>query len=282
MCRKEELVSRLKKGVAEEEIWKDTDIYYRVLNLQNPFNDTRTSYFHKSLGGYHGAKLRRYNEVAMTRIIPEMRKLTSAFRTPEKIDSIMQTLPVINMLNTKYFIYSENNPPIPNNVALGNVWLINSVKMVENADQEIAAIEKFNPQEQAIVDKRFENLISKKEFNPEGSSIKLTEYQPDYLKYEANLNGEQLAVFSEIYYPKGWNAFVDGKPIEHFRVNYILRAAMLPSGKHEIEFRFRPKSYYMGNKVSFASSLLLILAIAGFLFFEIKKLNHETRKTTEA
>lgn len=281
---KREVAEPFKKGAADVEISKDKDLYYRVLNLRNPMADSRTSYFHKSLGGYHGAKMKRYNELFQYQIQPEMQRLINGFSSSEGLDSTMATLSVINMLNTKYMIYDVEKAPIPNRFALGNAWLVSSVKMINNADQEIMALSSVNPANEAVVNQEFGSFVEGKSFNPDNSSVKLTEYQPNYLKYEANLNGEQLAVFSEIYYPKGWKAFVDGKETAHFQVNYVLRAMLLPDGKHEVEFRFEPQSYFAGNKVSMASSVLLLLAIAAFLFFRIKnqKPDHEETETTKA
>ncbi len=272
---KKEVAEPFRKTTVDLEIEKDKDLYFRVLNLRNPFADSRTSYFHKSLGGYHGAKMKRYNELFQYQIQPEMQRLIAGFQSPETIDSLIGTLPVIKMLNTRYIIYDPEKSPITNPAALGNAWLVSSVKMVDNADQEIKMLGQFNPEKEAIVNKNFSSLVEGKTFNPDGSSIKLTKYQPNYLKYEATLTGEQMAVFSEIYYPKGWKAFVDGKETQHFQVNYVLRAMLLPGGKHEIEFRFEPQSYFVGNKISMASSVLLLLAIAAFLFFRIKKQKDE-------
>ncbi len=280
---KHEIAEPFKKDVADQAIEQDKDLYFRVLNLNNPFADSRTSYFHKSIGGYHGAKMKRYNELFQYTIQPEMRELIGGFKQPEAIDSIMGNLSVINMLNTKYFIYDPSKPPIPNEHALGNAWCVNTVKVVENADQEIAALAQFNPKEELVVNKKFSELIGSQHFNAEGSTIRLTEYQPNYLKYEANLTGEQFAVFSEIYYPKGWKAFVDGKETPHFQANYVLRAMLLPAGKHEVEFRFEPASYFVGNKISLASSILLILAVAAYFFFNLKmKKDDEKTKNAEA
>ncbi len=255
----------------DKEILKDKDLYYRVLNLQNPFADARTSYFHKSLGGYHGAKMRRYNELITYQIQPEMQTLIAGFKKPQSIDSVMATLPVINMLNTKYFIYNLNQPPLPNPHALGNAWLVKDAKMVDNADQEITSLKNFDPKSTAILNKRFEKELDGYKSGSGEGEIKLTAYQPNDLKYEATVNsGPQLAVFSEIYYPKGWKGFIDGKETPIMSADYVLRALIVPSGKHQIEFKFQPQSYYLGNKVSLASSILLLLAIAGYVFYIFK------------
>ena len=277
-----EVAVPFQKMPVDNEILKDKDLYYRVLNLQNPFADARTSYFHKSLGGYHGAKMGRYNELTKYGITPEMQSLIAGFKQPASIDSVMGTLPVINMLNTKYYIYDPKQPPLANPHALGNAWLVKEVKMVDNADQEITSLKNFDPKTTAIVNRKFDNELNGYRNGSGEGEIKLTEYKPNYLKYEATVNsGGQLAVFSEIYYPKGWNSFIDGKETEHVQANFVLRAMVIPAGKHEIEFRFEPKSYFMGNHVSMASSILLLLAIAGYLvyLFKYNKIKNNGRQS---
>jgi hypothetical protein len=232
-------------------IMKDTDPNYRVFNQTvNPFQDAGTSYFHKSLGGYHGAKLRRYQEII-------------------EHDLSKGNMSVFNMLNTKYFIFPDkanNNQPTMqiNMQALGNAWFVNTVKLVKNADEEIAALDSFNPSETAIVDKRYESYLKDHEIKRDTlSSIKLVSYKPNDLIYETNTNKEQLAVFSEIYYDKGWNAYIDGKFTPHFRANYILRSMVIPVGNHKVEFKFEPKSFILGEKISMASSVVLLLLVIG-------------------
>ncbi len=259
---------------ADQLILKDADPDYRVLNLTvSPFQDASTSYFHKSLGGYHGAKIERYQELFDHQLFPEIRTLVGGFQKPAAIDSVMRSLSVINMLNTKYFIYDPNSAPLQNNYALGHAWFVDDVKVVENADEEIAALANFDAGETAIVDQRFTDQLKKADFRGANeSSIELVEYKPNYLKYRAHVgSGEPLAVFSEIYYPKGWKAFIDGEETEHLRVDYVLRAMPVPAGDHEIEFKFEPASYFIGNKVSLASSLILLLALAAVGFSELKK-----------
>jgi len=255
----------------DKEIKKDKDLYYRVLNLQNPMADARTSYFHKSLGGYHGAKMKRYNELYSYAIEPEMQLLIGGFNNPQSLDSVMSNLPVINMLNTKYFVYDQGEAPLPNSHALGNAWLVKEVKIVSNANEEISSLDKLNPKATAVVNKSFEKELNGFKAGSGEGQIKLTEYQPNYLKYDATVNGgSQLAVFSEIYYPKGWKSFIDGKEAGHIQVNYVLRAMIVPEGKHQIEFKFEPASYYLGNKISLASSILLLLAFAGYFVYTLK------------
>jgi len=238
---------------ADKFILQDKDPNYRVLNVTvDPFNNSSTSYFHKSIGGYHGAKMRRYQELIEHQISKN-------------------NMDVLNMLNTKYFIVPDNNrQPIAqfNPDALGNVWFVENYRIVPDADAEIDALSNFNPKSEAIVDERFEKFVEGKDFIVDTSSfVKLIDYKPNYLTYNAKCIDEKLAVFSEIYYPKGWNAYIDGNFVDHFRVNYVLRALIIPKGVHKIEFKFEPQSYYIGNKISIISSILLII----FLVFVLGK-----------
>jgi hypothetical protein len=257
---------------ADKVILQDKDLSYRVLPLQNPFQDARASFYHKNVGGYHAAKLRRYQELIDHHLQPEIQKMVKGLNEKQTIDSIFKQLPVINMLNTRYIIYDLNQQPIRNPFSMGNAWFVEDYKIVENADEEITAMNNFDPSETAIIDQRFKSFMEGKQFSKDSDgSIVLTEYQPNYLKYSSQADTEQLAVFSEIYYDKGWESFIDGKKAPHFRIDYVLRAMVLPPGQHEIEFKFEPQSYYLGNKISLASSLLLILLIIGYGVYEMKK-----------
>lgn len=227
-------------------IQQDTTLHHRVLDLtKSTFSDAQASYFHKSVGGYHAAMLRRYKDLIENQISKN-------------------NMSVLNMLNTKYFILKNpDNPnePTPqiNPNACGAVWLVDEYKIVQNANEEMDALTVFNPLTTAIVDKRFEeNLKNFQIVKNNQNVINLVLYEPNYLVYNSSTNGDQLAVFSEIYYDKGWNAYIDGKLVPHIRVNYILRAMKLPAGQHKIEFKFEPVSYDIGEKVSFASSITLI------------------------
>lgn len=241
--------------LANKQILQDKDPNFRVLNLTvNTFNDASTSYFHKSIGGYHGAKMKRYQELIEYQISKN-------------------NMEVLNMLNTKYFIIPDNKRmPVAqqNPNALGNAWFVNDFRIVPNADAELEALTDLDPSREAIIDQRFESFVAGKEFTKDSvSSIKLDSYKPNQLIYSAKCNEEELAVFSEIYYPKGWNAFIDGHPVNHFSVNYVLRALVIPAGNHKIEFKFEPESYFMGNKISLASSIVLILGLILILGKEI-------------
>jgi len=264
------------KSVADQSILKDKDLNYRVLNIAvNSFNDASTSYFHKSIGGYHGAKMRRYQELIDYHISKEMQDFIHVLQQKSSQVDLYQALSrekVLNMLNTKYIIYNPQAPAILNPYALGNAWFVNKIEWVNNADEEIKALYKFNPLEVAVVDNKYKG----QGFNIQKDTtaiISLQEYQANYLKYQTNTNTEQLAVFSEIYYKKGWNAYIDGEQQKHFRVDYVLRAMKIPSGKHIVEFKFEPRMYNVGNIISMISSGILLLMIILALWMERKKIN---------
>ncbi len=255
-------------SAADNQILQDKDPDFRVLNLtSNTFNDAGTSYYHKSIGGYHGAKLRRYQELIDHGIQKDIRTFAKSMRT----DSI----PVLNMLNTRYFILPDNNKQpmaFPNPGALGNAWFVGNVQMVDNADAEIRALDSFNPQAVAIVDKSFaENLKSFAPAKDSADFIRLDDYAANALSYNYRTKNNGLAVFSEIYYPKGWNAYVDGQITPHFRANYVLRAMVLPAGEHKLQFRFEPGVYAVGEKISLISSIILIALVIILAVIEIVK-----------
>ncbi|MEI7726594.1 MAG: YfhO family protein [Bacteroidota bacterium] len=253
---------------ADTQILQDTDPDFRVLNLTaNTFNDAGTSYFHKSLGGYHGAKLRRYQEL----IDYGIQKDIQTFAKSMSNDST----PVLNMLNTRYLILPNNDKQpaaFPNSRALGNAWFVSSVQMVDNADAEIKAVGNFRPENVAIVDKLFaENLNSFAPAKDSADLITLDQYAANELQYHYRTKNKGLAVFSEIYYPKGWNAYVDGQLTPHFRANYVLRAMVLPAGEHKIRFKFEPAVFVIGEKISLISSIILIALVLIFAALELLK-----------
>ena len=247
-------------------ILQDEALDYRVLNLaSNTFNENNTAYWHKSVGGYHAAKLRRYQEMIEEHISGEMNSLFKAVSEAggdmEKVNPA--EFPVLNMLNTRYFIFplqGGQTVPLDNPYALGNAWFVDEVQYVNNANEEIAAIHGLNPLQKAIVDKKFEAAVRSM---PSDSlaTIELVEYQPNYLKYEVNSEKGGTVVFSEIYYP-GWQSTVDGEEVPHGRANYILRAMNVPAGKHIVEFKFDPKSLHTTETIAFvALGLLALLAV---------------------
>lgn len=257
-------------SVADEIILHDKS-YYRVLNLSvSTFNDNSpTSYFHKSIGGYHGAKMRRYQELIDSSIYRELMIFSEAFnRRPATVDEILpvfQTTPALNMLNTKYVIFNPGAPPLENPMALGNAWFAEKAVFAENANEEIALLKTIDVSKEAAIDVKFRNLVNSSTYPVDANDeIVLTSYQPNELEYKYTASGEKLAVFSEIYYPAGWKCFIDGAESTHFRANYVLRSMILPPGTHTVKFVFEPSSYYTGNKVSLASSILLLLLTGGY------------------
>ncbi len=231
---------------ADELILTDKD-YFRVLNTTdgNTFNESTTSYYHKSIGGYSAIKLGKYQDLIENQISKN-------------------NMGVMNMLNTRYFMNSgqvQRNPG-----AMGNAWFVPNYKLVANADEEMKSLDSINPATIVYVDKRFETQL--KEYSISFDSlavIKLTNYHPNRLKYKSKAASEQLAVFSEIYYQPGWNAYIDGKPADHFRANYILRAMRIPAGEHEIDFKFEPAHYYTTEKISLAGSIIFLVFVAGLI-----------------
>ncbi len=252
----------------------------RVLNLTtSPFNDNSpTSYFHKSIGGYHGVKMERYQELIDSCIYPEIGAFSEAAnaKKAQSVEDLQMVLdetpaPVLNMLNTKYVIYNPASPPLVNPNALGNAWFVERPVIVENANTEILSVKSFNPAKEAIINNIFRNQITKSSFPVlENEKIELVSYQPDELLYKYSAREEKLAIFSEIYYPAGWKCYLDGKESKYFRTNYVLRGMVVPAGDHEIKFTFKPVSYYTGNKISLASSVLLILLTAGYFLMKYR------------
>jgi hypothetical protein len=240
------------------EILKDPAMYYRVYNLTvNPFTDGNTSRYHKSIGGYHAAKLKRYQELIENQISKG-------------------NMNVLSMLNTKYFITAPqgSNQAIPqiNQMACGNAWFINDIKYVANADSEMLALTNFDPKQTVFIDQRFKERVGAMNLKKDSAAnIALTYYSPDTLNYTSNTAAESFAVFSEIYYEKGWNAYLDGQKTDHIRVNYLLRGMKIPAGKHEVSFRFEPANYFLGEKIAGVSSILLLLLVGGNLFMAYKK-----------
>lgn len=249
---------------------------YRVLDItKSTFNDASTSYFHKSIGGYHGAKLQRYQDLIEYNIQGEIETVInelSSGATMFKIDNMFKNLDVLNMLNTKYIIYNPDAQPLINKSAYGSAWFVNKVVEAANPDEEIAELKNHYLRNTAIVDSRFMDLVPKTSFTVDSSAaIVLDSYRPNYLTYSSKSSSEELTVFSEIYYEKGWNAYIDGEAVQHFRANYVLRAMIIPPGEHIIEFKFEPSVYIVGERISFVSSLIVILLLLGVIVSEGRK-----------
>lgn len=268
-------------SVADKAILKDNSLDYRVLNLGGTFQDGRTSYYHKSIGGYHSAKLGRYQDLIDFRLSEEIADLIATLQNSGNLASVntkLQDLNTINMLNTKYIIFNQQAQPIINPFANGNAWFVNEIKWVENANEELDALKDTDLKTTAIIDSRYKD--DAKYTNSSslvGSSIKLKDYRPNHLIYESHSTTENLAVFSEIFYDKGWNAYIDGEAKTYFRVNYTLRGMMIPEGKHVIEYKFEPKSYYTGETIALIGSILLILVFLVIAGREIKLVLKEAK-----
>ena len=261
----------ISKSAAEEQILQDQSLDFRVFNLaSDTFNENETSFYFKSVGGYHPAKLRRYQEMIDAYIAPEKNTLFKAVVeaqgdiTKVKGDSLF---PVLNMLNTKYFIFPlQNNQTLPmqNPYAMGNAWMVDKVTYVATANEEIDGVGKVDLRHEAVADKRFEETLGASTAQDSTSAVTLLSYEPNRLKYEVNSEKGGVVVFSEIYYP-GWTATVDGKEVELGRVNYILRALRVEGGNHQVELAFFPRSITITETIAYCSYgvliLLLLLAI---------------------
>ncbi len=265
------------KTATEDQILRDTSLDYRVLNLaSNTFNENETSYYLKSIGGYHPAKLRRYQEVIDAYISKEMQKLYPAVAkaqgdmTQVPGDSIF---PVLNMLNTKYFILpleGGQTVPVQNPYALGNAWLVDKVTYVDNANAELDLVGKIDLRHEAVADKRFKETIGEGVKQEGTSLVKITKYEPNQLTYEVESQKGGVVVFSENYYP-GWTATVDGKDVDVARVNYILRAINVAPGKHTVQLSFFPTTVDTTERIAYASYAILLAVIVVLVVLRRKK-----------
>jgi hypothetical protein len=246
----------------DQMIMRDKDPDFRVFDMTQPTikSDPYTPYFYKTISGYSAARLKRYEEL-----------LDNQFNKAINQD-------VLDMLNTKYIITQDpKNQGVTmhvNETACGHAWFVKNVKFAKNADAEMQAISGFDPKNEAIVDEQYSKLIDEKQSALDTSAnafINLVSYSPDHMVYQSGSVTPQIAVFSEIYYNKGWKMYIDGVEKPYFRADYILRAAQIPVGNHKIEFIFHPNSYYTGEKISLASSVLMVLALFGALFVEVRK-----------
>ena len=250
---------------------------FRVLNFAtNTFNENNTSYYHKSIGGYHPAKLRRYQELIESYIAPQMTVTAPAIAdamgdmTKLNGDSLF---PVLNMLNTRYFILplqGGQTAPIKNPYGYGNGWFVDKVKYVDNANSELDAIGKTMLRHEAVADKKFEQTLGQSKQQTGEATVTLTSYKPNHLTYDVKSSTGGIVVFSEVYYP-GWTATIDGNPAEVGRVDYVLRGIQMPDGSHKVEMMFYPKSVDNTETVAYIAYLLLFATIAAGVFFEWKK-----------
>lgn len=252
----------------------------RVLNLSvSTFNDATTSYYHHSVGGYHGAKLRRYQELIDSVMVGELLSFTRALRSAQseaELEPAMASLSSLNMLNTKYIIYNPEAAPLINPYALGNAWFAKKIIWVQSSNEELRMLPLISSHE-ALVKEQFRDYIDITERTGEDDEdiIYLTSYKANELIYKSSASSDRIALFSEIYYPAGWQAYIDGTPVEHFRANYILRGLQVPAGEHEIKFIFEPESYYKGNRISLAGSVMLLLISAGYALMVLRRRNRQ-------
>ena len=261
----------------DELILRDTTLDYRVLNLaSNTFNENETSYYHKSIGGYHAAKLRRYQEMIEQYISPEMQATMNAVAeaggdmTQVKGDSIY---PVLNMLNTRYFIFpiqGGQTVPLQNPYAFGNAWFVDKVSYAKNANEEILAVGRINLRHEAVADEKFKAQLGDGVAQDTLSMVTIKSYEPNQLTYDVNSGKGGVVVFSEIYYP-GWTATIDGEPAELGRVDYILRALNVKPGKHEVVLSFFPKSVDTTETIAYLAYGILILVLAGAAFMAYRR-----------
>ena len=268
------------KTKTDELILQDKSPDYRVLNFAtDAFNENNTSYWHKNIGGYHAAKLRRYQELIERHISPEMQAAYQAIAAAGgEMDSVdASKFRVLNMLNTKYFILPAGQQgqtvPVLNPYANGNAWFVKNVQYVNNANEEIDALKTILPTETAVVDARFKDVLKgiSEAHKDSLSAIRLTSYEPNHLVYETENAGDGIAVFSEIYYPHGWQVTIDGKPAGLGRADYVLRALYIPAGKHTVEMRFDPKSLHVTEGIAYGALALLVIGIAAVALIARKK-----------
>ncbi|MDB5127458.1 MAG: hypothetical protein JWQ85_1690 [Mucilaginibacter sp.] len=251
----------------DEFIMRDKDPDFRVMDmsLPDPFHDSRSSYFFKTVGGFHSARLRRFDELVENQFTKSMNQ------------------DVLDMLNTKYIITADPKTGTAsmhaNSTACGHAWFVQSIKYVKDADQEMQAISSFSPKDEVMIDQKYKSLVEAKPLGATvNGTIELTSYQPDHLTYQTGSTSNQVAVFSEIYYEKGWKMLIDGVEQPYYRADYLLRAATIPLGNHKVEFIFHPTSYYAGENISLAGSILLVLALVGAVYVENKKKKPAAKK----
>lgn len=282
---KSEQTATFRKTQTDELILQDPSLDYRVLNFAgNTFEENNTSYWHKSVGGYHAAKLRRYQEMIDHHIAKEMQAAYQEVATAGgQMDSVNAAkFPVLNMLNTKYFIFPAGQQgqtvPIENPYTFGNAWFIDKIQYVNNANEEIDAIGQVDLQQTAIVDSKFKEALKgvNEGYKDSLSTIRLNSYEPNQLVYETSSPQDGIVVFSEIYYP-GWTATIDGKPADIARADYILRAMNVPAGKHTIEMRFDPQSLHITEGIAYGAMALLLVGVIILIWIYRKKYSENSK-----
>ncbi len=261
------------QSTADKSILQDNS-YYRVFNLNNPFNDAITSYYHKAVGGYHGAKLQRYQELYENRLFNEQSAIVDALRSQNgNPEQIFRNTHVLNMLNGKYVIYSPQAPALKNNFANGSAWFVEDLKIAQSVQAELDILGTINTKNTAVVHSSFEEYIDKSNYSGKGQ-VTFGTYSPNKITYKSTSSEDQFVVFSEIYYrgtENDWQAYIDDKPVDHIRVNYVLRGMKIPAGEHEIRFEFKPRAYFAGEKISLGFSAVLALVVVLSLVIYFRK-----------
>jgi len=264
---------------ADKAIYKDNDKFFRVFSVyMNPFTEVNTSYFHSSIGGYHGAKLQRYQDVIDNYLMNSFQILRGMLQqgtSPEYLRYALSEMPVVNMLNVRYINYHPDMEPFRNPYSMGNAWFVKNIQIVNGVREELEALDNIYLNENAIIHSDFAKLLPDDIIGEIGGIIELTDYAPNKTVYKAHVGSPQLAVFSEIYYPAGWNAYINGNKVPHFRANYILRGLAIPAGESTIEFRFEPKSYKYGKTISFIGSALILIIAGLFIFYNYKRKDYK-------
>jgi hypothetical protein len=286
---------------------------YRVLNFNNPIAETQTSFYHKSIGGYHGAKLKRYQELVDFYILNEMSMVQNSLisavinadttgqlvsqanqiKDPQERSKFFNQLlaskdfsslvvapstPILNMLNTKYFISNASTPAIENTKTNGNAWFVSSVKKAKSANEEMKLLGTLDTKIAAISSDKEAGALAATYKIDANSRVSLTRYATNELNYTSKNSSDGVIVFSEIYYPDGWNCYIDGKKTNYFRVNYLLRGVKVAAGNHKIDWKFEPSSYLTGSNYSLMGSIILLLAFFGVGGMELKKSMKEEKE----
>jgi hypothetical protein len=274
-------------GVANKLVGKDEEMVarfgslrrttnFRVLTLQNPFNDSRVSYFHRSIGGYHGAKLKRYQDLIYFRLSREMEELLDDLRgarSRSAMDSAFIGRPALNMLNMRYLIVQGDQAPLRNPHALGDGWFVDEVRMVKNADEEITALATIDPKHVALVDERFAKDIDVSVAKPDSTAsvARKGPWRLNDMRYTVKSANGGVVVFSEVWYGPDWYAEIDGQPATYGRANYVLRAMNVPAGEHEVRFYIKSKPFSTGGQLAGISSWALLLAVLAAIGLSLRK-----------
>ncbi|HPW78047.1 MAG: Bacterial membrane protein YfhO [Bacteroidetes bacterium ADurb.Bin037] len=268
--------NRFTERPVDKYIKQDNDLYYRVLDLTgSPFSDAAASYYHKSIGGYNAAKLQRYQDIIERHLMPEMQYFIDKLRQCQTLEEASEIfayhgsntrMPVMNMLNTRYIIFTGEGMPITNPYALGNAWVVSAIQPVTGPAEEIGAITRVDLRTTAVMQDPPEDWV--RTATPSGSTVLLTSYSPNVLEYNASMEKDGIVVFGEIFYPKGWKAWIDGDEVPILRSNYITRTLYVPKGEHRIRFAYLPSSYTTGVMISRFSSAGLLLSLLAAIVFQ--------------